>query len=204
MTRSRLTSILGAACCFLFIPNASIAAPVAVVVFLLLQRWLPLLGTEDAHRAAHAEWVALPLALDVLSLCLDAGVAWDRAVRTAAGCSEGDLARDLRLAADRLTMGAAPAEVWSGSPVLDDIGAVVERSFRSGAAVSVLLRQHADSARAAERLRRIEASRRLGTKILMPVSFLGYPAFFLLAVIPTLLSSFSALDLGFASTGPES
>lgn len=201
INRRRITGLLAAGCCFLFIPNVDFAAPVAVAVFLLLARWLPRLGSEADQQQALEQRVALPLALDVLSLCLDAGVSWDRAVLAAADCCDGDLAHDLRIAAHRLTMGAAPSEVWAGTAVLRDIGAVVERSFRSGAAVSVLLRQHADSERAAERLRRIENSRRLGTKILMPVSFLGYPAFFTLALIPTLVSSFMALDLGFASTG---
>ncbi len=200
MTRRRVTGLLAAACCFLFIPDPSFAAPAAVVVFLLLERWLPMLGTEADQQRVRAQRVALPLALDVLSLCLDAGVSWDRAVRAAADCSNGELAHDLRVAAQRLAMGAAPAEVWSGTPVLEGIGDVVERSFRSGAAVSVLLRQQADSERAAERLRRIENSRRLGTKILMPVSFLGYPAFVALALIPMLVSSFMALQLDFTST----
>ncbi len=199
--RRRFTGLLAASCCFLFIPDVNFAAPVAVTVFLLLERWLPRLGTEASEQQALEQRVALPLALDVLSLCLDAGVSWDRAVQAAADCCDGDLAHDLRVAAHRLTMGAAPAEVWTGTVVLRDIGSVVERSFRSGAAVSVLLRQHADGERAAERLRRIENSRRLGTKILMPVSFLGYPAFFTLALIPTLVSSLFALDLGFTSTG---
>jgi len=150
---------------------------------------------------AQQQRVALPLALDVLSLSLDAGVAWDRSVGYAADCCAEDLERDLRVAAGRLAMGAAPSEVWQGSEVLRCIGAVVERSFRSGAAVSLLLRQHADSERAAERLRRIENSRRLGTKILMPVAFLGYPAFVVLALIPTLVSTFMQLDIGWSSTG---
>lgn len=180
---------------------ASISAPVGALLAAATLRWMPLLGSGAAQARALEQRLALPVALDVLSLCLDAGVSWDRGVRLAADCCTGALEQDLRTAAGRLAMGAAPEEVWSGSSTLEEIGVVVERSFRSGAAVSVLLRQYADGERAAERLRRIEASRRLGTTILMPVSFLGYPGFVVLALIPTLVSTAAQLDIGLPSTG---
>lgn len=200
MTRTRVTALLSAACCFLFLP-VDAAAPAAALVSLAILRWMPQLGTKAAVGLMREQQMALPLALDILALALDAGVAWDMGVRYAADCCTGELERDLRIAAGRLAMGAAPEEVWQGSAALRGIGTVVERSFRSGAAVSTLLRQHADSERAAERLRRLENSRRLGTKILMPVSFLGYPAFVVLALIPTLASTAMQLDVGWTSTG---
>ena len=197
--RVRVAAVLVFGCCLVFMPT-SIAAPVGALLAAATLRWMPLLGTGKEQALAHQQRLALPIALDVLSLSLDAGVSWDRGVRLAADCCTGPLERDLRIAAGRLAMGAAPEEVWSGSRTLLDIGSVVERSFRSGAAVSVLLRQYADSERAAERLRRIEVSRRLGTTILMPVSFLGYPGFVVLALIPTLVSTAMQLDLGLPST----
>lgn len=200
VSRVQLTAILAAACCFFFLP-LDIAAPAAAVVAFGVNRWMPLLGSREHQSVTREQRVSLPLALDVLSLSLDAGVAWDTSVNYAADCCTGEVERDLRVAAGRLAMGAPPSEVWQGSEVLRSIGSVVERSFRSGAAVSLLLRQHADSERAAERLRRIENSRRLGTKILMPVAFLGYPAFVVLALIPTLVSTFLQLDIGWSSTG---
>lgn len=198
--RVQLTAALAAGCCVFFMP-LHVAAPAAALVAFGVNRWMPLLGSRERQSVTHEQRLALPLALDVLSLSLDAGVAWDSSVHYAADCCTGELEGDLRVAAGRLAMGAAPSEVWQGSEVLHSIGSVVERSFRSGAAVSTLLRQHADSERAAERLRRIENSRRLGTKILMPVAFLGYPAFVVLALIPTLVSTFTQLDIGWSSTG---
>jgi Flp pilus assembly protein TadB len=200
MSRVQMTALLAAACCFLFLPIET-AAPAAALSSLGILRWMPRLGNKATIGTAHEQRLALPLALDILALALDAGVAWDMGVRYAADCCTGELERDLRIAAGRLAMGAAPEEVWQGSTALRDIGTVVERSFRSGAGVSTLLRQHADSERATERLRRLENSRRLGTKILMPVSFLGYPAFVVLALIPTLASTAMQLDIGWTSTG---
>lgn len=199
MDRVRLTAVLVFACCVFFMPSA-ISVPAGALLAAATMRWLPLLGSSEQQSLAREQRLSLPIALDVLSLCLDAGVSWDRGVRLAADCCGGVLEQDLRIAAGRLAMGAAPEEVWAGSRTLLDIGVVVERSFRSGAAVSVLLRQYADGERAAERLRRIEASRRLGTTILMPVAFLGYPGFVVLALIPTLVSTAMQLDLGLPST----
>lgn len=200
LDRVRASAALVFCCCVLFMP-AAISAPVGALLAAATLRWMPLLGSGAAQARALEQRLALPIALDVLSLCLDAGVSWDRGVRLAADCCTGELEQDLRTAAGRLAMGAAPQEVWSGSRTLEEIGIVVERSFRSGAAVSVLLRQYADGERASERLRRIEASRRLGTTILMPVSFLGYPGFVVLALIPTLVSTAAQLDIGLPSTG---
>ncbi len=200
MNRTQMTAVAAGACCCVFLP-INVGAPAAALIAAATLRWMPMLGTRAARDSAHEQRLALPLALDLLSLALEVGIAWDQAVGYAADCCSGALQRDLRIAAGRLAMGAAPAEVWHGSAALRDIGSVVERSFRSGAAVSELLRQFADSERASERLRRIENSRRLGTKILMPVAFLGYPAFVLLALIPTLVSTAMQLDLGWSSTG---
>lgn len=199
LDRTRLTALLAGACCLFFLPLATAAPAAAITVYAVL-RWMPFLQSKTTMETALEQRLALPLALDVLSLALDAGVAWDRSVAYAADCCSGALEHELRLASSRLAMGAAPNEVWRGSPVLSQIGVVVERSFRSGAAVSALLRQQADRERAEERLRRIENSRRLGTKILIPVAFLGYPAFVVLALVPTLVSTFLQLDIGLAST----
>lgn len=199
MDRSRVVAALVFACAVFYLP-INTAIPVGTLLAAAVLRWFPLLGSRTDLALQHRQRLALPIALDVLSLALDAGVSWDRGVQLAADCCTDELERDLRVAAGRLAMGAAPEEVWVGTRALVDIGSIVERSFRSGAAVSTLLRQYADGERAAERLRRIENSRRLGTKILMPVAFLGYPGFVVLALIPTLASTFLQLDLGWPST----
>ena len=176
--------------CFKFIPFA-FASPCALAVGWWTYRLLPRLQSEAQHESRHRGRIELPLALDVLALGLDAGLSWDRATSFAATCCGGTLQSDFAIAAGRLAMGAAADEVWVGSSVLSEVGEVVDRSFRSGGTVSVLLRQHSDSLRAAERLRRIEKSRRLGTSILMPLTFIGVPAFLVIAIVPILVSSIS-------------
>lgn len=170
-----------------------VAVFVGFAVSVLVYRWIPRLPDAAAHAEQRARELAMPIVLDVLSLGLDAGISWDRATSYASDCASGPLQDDLRRAAHRLALGAAPAEVWIGG--LQPIAAVVERSFRSGAPVSTLLRQQADALRAAERLQRLERSRRLGEQVLIPVTLLGLPGFFLLALLPTLASIASTLRL---------
>lgn len=172
------------------LPLVFIPFDVAVIVgaglAILVYRWYPRIPDTAMVEERQRQLLAMPIVLDVMSLGLEAGISWDRATRYAATCAPLPLQTSLLRAADRLALGAAPHEVWTDELV--QIGTVVERSFRSGAPVSVLLRQQADALRADERLRRIQRSRRLGEQVLIPVTLLGMPGFFLLALLPTLAS----------------
>lgn len=172
------------------LPLVFIPFDVAVIVgaglAILVYRWYPRIPDTAMVEERQRQLLAMPIVLDVMSLGLEAGISWDRATRYAATCAPLPLQTLFLRAADRLALGAAPHEVWTDELV--QIGTVVERSFRSGAPVSVLLRQQADALRADERLRRIQRSRRLGEQVLIPVTLLGMPGFFLLALLPTLAS----------------
>lgn len=142
----------------------------------------------------------MPLVLDVMALGLDAGISWDRCARLAADCSAGALRTEMATASGRLALGAASHEVWHGSFALSTVGRVVDRSFRSGAAVSVLLQQQADAMRASTRMRRLERVRRLETSILLPLTGLGIPGFLVLGVVPMIVSTFMQLGIPGLST----
>ena len=194
MNRRLIMSCAAGALPFVFLPfDVAVIAGSAIAV--LVHRWIPRLPDAAAHARQHQRTITLPIVLDVLSLGLDAGISWDLATRYAGECAEGELRDELERAAHRLSLGAAPHEVWVEG--LAPIGTVVERSFRSGAPVSVLLRQQADALRADERLRRLERSRRLGEQVLVPVTLLGMPGFFLLALLPTLASIATTLQFSF-------
>ena len=185
MNKRIIVSVLSALLPLVFLPfdmAVLLGSAIAVVVY----RWYPRIPDARAVEIAQQQTLAMPIVLDVMSLGLDAGISWDRATRYAATCAPQQLQVALERAAHRLSLGAAPHEVWTDE--LAHVGAVVERSFRSGAPVSILLRQQADALRADERLRRLQRSRRLGEQVLIPVTMLGMPGFFLLALIPTLAS----------------
>ena len=188
--RPELIAAAAGACFCLLVMPLPVAAPCAALVTLGVLRWLPLLDSSEERQRDLQQLRELPLALDVLALCLDAGISWDRATRLAASGTGDPIRSALDSAAGRLSLGAAPDEVWQGAPSLHIIGSVVERSFRSGGAVSTLLRQQADAMRATERMQRIAAVRRLETTILLPLTALGLPAFFIGGVVPAGVSMY--------------
>lgn len=187
--------------CVLTLPMPA-AAILGLPVAVLIVRWEPRQRSRSASVRHIQTMRDLPVVLDVLALSLDAGISWDRATRLASGCACDHMQDELTAAAGRLALGAAPDEVWRGAESLEAIGAVVERSFRSGGAVSNLLRQHADRLRADDRLRRISAVRRLETTILLPLTGLGLPAFLVAGVVPTIASmAMSTLPQLFSTGG---
>lgn len=200
LRKEHLASLAVVVVCFQVLPPERAIVFSAVLVFLTI-RWLPRMDVRGAHAMRVAEQLELPVACDVIALSLDSGISWDRAVGLAARCCPDGLRLQLEIAAGRLAMGAAPDEVWRGMPALESLGEVVERSFRSGAAVSELLAQHADAMRSRERMRRIANVRRLETTILIPLTLVGLPAALLLGVVPTLVSFVLGSNFISLSTG---
>ena len=186
--------------CFVALP-ARFAAPIALLSCVLLIRWVPRVGLRSDNAQRSATELAMPLVLDVMALGLDAGVSWDRSVNLAADCVDGALRVEMATAGGRLALGAASHEVWHGTFALNTVGHVVDRSFRSGAAVSVLLQQQADAMRAMARMHRLERVRRLETSILLPLTGLGIPGFVVLGVLPMIVSTFQQLGIPGLSTG---
>lgn len=177
---------------FAFLPMRW-AAPIAALAAVLCLRWIPRLDFRQKSAFDRQISTELPVVLDMLALSLDAGISWDRALRLAASGASGDVRQELEIAGSRLALGATPKEVWRGGRSLHLIGAVVERSYRSGGAVSTLLAQQADSLRAAERMRRITAVRKLESTILLPLTAIGLPAFLIGGIVPAGASMLSDL-----------
>lgn len=185
--REYVVAASGVPVCFVVFPTDRAIVASALVCAIAL-RWVPRVGTLGAEVHKESEAQALPLVCDILALALEAGLSWERSVWLASnGCPPG-VQHGLRIAAGRLAMGAAPSEVWRGMAALDSVGEVVERSLRTGGAVSELLTQHAASLRARQRTVRIMRVRRLETTILMPITFLGLPAGLLLGTVPVIAS----------------
>lgn len=135
--------------------------------------------------------------LDLVAVCLQAGLPVDRALDHAVRAS-GDrsgfdhIARSARLGLD----GDAGGE----SPELASVLAVIRFSSRTGVALAPLLQAHADELRRSEHRRRQIAAARLGVMLVMPLGVCVLPAFVLLGVVPVLLTLLG--DLAPALTGP--
>lgn len=127
---------------------------------------------------------ALAFDLDLVAICLLAGLPVDGALAHAAEASEdrsglGTVARALRLGSE------APRGL---RPELEGVLTLIRFSSRTGAALAPLLGAHASELRASEQRRRQIAAARLGVVLVLPLGVCVLPAFILLGVVPVLLT----------------
>jgi pilus assembly protein TadC len=153
-----------------------------------------------AHRprprsAGGPDPLAVASTLDVLAVCLAAGMAVSAAASATAPSAPPRLARVLRRAADLLALGADPAVAWSTASDLppatidaqtDALLRLARRSAASGAAladgvVTLAEQSRADAAHAAT-----AAAERAGVLIAGPLGLCFLPAFVCLGIVPVM------------------
>lgn len=144
-------------------------------------------------RAHGPDPLAAASSLDILSVCLAAGMAVPAAAAAAAGSAPPTLAAVLRRAADLLALGADPAAAWSvpaGSPVrapdapTDALLRLARRSAASGAALAGGVAELAGQSRHDAVHAAAAAAERAGVLIAGPLGLCFLPAFFCLGVVP--------------------
>src|SRR4029077_17903039 len=136
---------------------------------------------------------AIASSLDVLAVCLAAGMAVSTAAASTAASAPPKLARVLRRAADLLALGADPAVAWSISPDLpagsvdaqtDALLRLARRSASSGAALAVGVEELADRPHHAPPHAPPAAAERACVLIAGPLGLCFLPAFVCLGIAP--------------------
>jgi pilus assembly protein TadC len=155
-------------------------------VAVLADRWLRRVpGEEPAAGHLTAE---LPVACDLLGVCLAAGLTVGGALTAVATALPGPLGDALAAVAGRLRLGAAPRTAWHDTPPeLAGLGRVLVRAGESGAAAAAALRGLAAEARAAGRSRAEAGVRRAGVWVLAPLGLCFLPAFVCLGIAPMVI-----------------
>jgi Type II secretion system (T2SS), protein F len=130
----------------------------------------------------------LPVACDLLAVCLAAGLPVGRALAAVAGALPAPLGPELATVAGLYRLGAPPRRAWDDvPPELAGLGRVVVRAGESGSAVVLALQALAGDTRAEVRGRRDAAVRRAGVWVLAPLGACFLPAFLCLGVVPLVL-----------------
>lgn len=175
-------------------------------VLLAVALWIgpgPSLVRVRAGMASRAHGRALPAgprhgpdplavasSLDVLGVCLEAGMAVPTAAAATAPAAPPKLARVLRRAADLLALGADPAVAWSIPPAsepdtqIDALLRLARRSASSGAALAAGVAELADQARQEAAHAATAAAERAGVLIAGPLGLCFLPAFVCLGIVP--------------------
>ena len=137
--------------------------------------------------------LAVASSLDVLAVCLAAGMAVSTAAAATAASAPPLLARVLRRAADLLALGADPAVVWNVPPDLpagsldpqtDALLRLARRSSVSGVALAEAVSTLATQCRQDATHTAAAAAERAGVLIAGPLGLCFLPAFVCLGIIP--------------------
>ncbi|MCW2618687.1 MAG: type secretion protein [Modestobacter sp.] len=171
---------------FLLLGRGSGAALAGIGAGLALERLLRRSGAaaDDGSRLARD----LPVACDLLAVCLTAGTPVGAAVGAVGGAVPGPLGERLVEVGALYRLGAAPRRAWSGvPPPVDAMARTVVRAGESGSAVVPALQRLAADLRSSDRSETEAAVRRAGVWVLAPLGLCFLPAFLCLGVVPLVL-----------------
>lgn len=156
----------------------------------LLDRLVRRLPSAAEQARASAVAADLPLALDLLAGCLEAGSPLGPAVDVVGTALGGPLGSELTGVAAALRLGSPPEQAWAGlraDPVVRPVARAVVRVSDSGAALAPLVKRLAEEQRDRTGLAAEAAARRAGVLVVAPLGLCFLPAFLLLGVAPVVL-----------------
>lgn len=132
---------------------------------------------------------AVPAAFDLFAACLRAGMPAASAARAVAESAPPDFAAALRRGADRLALGADPAEAWDGpgDDLLQDFARAARRSAKSGAPLSETVTELAVRYRSEAEDRVAADIERAGVLVSGPLGLCFLPAFVCLGIVPVVI-----------------
>src|SRR5688572_8448084 len=147
--------------------------------------------------------LALPDALDLLVICVEAGQGLNAAlikVGKEMALSSGALSDDLMIVNNEMRTGVSRTQAlrnFSLRTGVDDVRALVAvmiQSDRFGTSVAHALRIHSDSLRTRRRQRSEERARKAPIKLLFPLVFCIFPELLVVILAPGMLQLFRALS----------
>ncbi len=185
-------------------PQLTMNANVLILLLLAaLGYYLPnILLSIATDRRQRELTLALPDALDLMMVCVEAGLGLDAAMNRAAaeiGLRSRALSDELNLVALELRMGVKREQALRNLALrsgVDDISsfvAMLVQSDRFGTNVADALRIQADTMRTHRRLRAEETAAKIPLKLLFPLIFFIFPSLMLVLMGPAMISIYRVL-----------
>jgi tight adherence protein C len=168
-----------------------------------------LLDRRIAQRKLKIE-NGLPDALDLLIVSLEAGLALDQAILKTSeelSIAHPELAEELRLVNIECRAGKPRIEAFKNFAArtkVDDVRALVAmlvQTDRFGTSVAQALRTHAETSRTKRRQRAEERAAKIGVKLVFPLVFCLFPAFYVVTLGPAIIRFIQAFGDGGFVTG---
>ncbi|PDP88477.1 type II secretion protein F [Glycomyces fuscus] len=129
----------------------------------------------------------LPVVIGLLASGIRAGATVPACLTAVSRATRGELGAELAAVAERLRLGAAPADAWRRPALplpLVAVGRDLARAADTGAPVADLLDRHATDLRRALRARGTARVERLGVLVVAPLGLCFLPAFVLIGIVP--------------------
>lgn len=142
---------------------------------------------------------ALPDALDLLCISVEAGLAFDLALQRVAQKWDNELSREFQRVLQDIRLGRTRREALrdlSARTGVDDVQTFVSAVIQAdqlGVSMSKILRIQSDQLRVRRRQRAEEAAQKAPVKMLIPMVFLIFPALFVVILGPAVPRIMSAL-----------
>lgn len=196
------------------VSSMQMTASTAVLLLLLFAAigyYLPNVLLANAIQRRHHELEdALPDALDMMLVCVEAGLGLDAAMNRAAseiGLRSAALSDELNLVSLELRMGINREHALRNLALrtgVDDIAsfvAMLVQSDRFGTNVADALRIEAETMRTHRRLRAEERAAKIPLKLLFPLIFFIFPSLMLVLMGPAMISIYRVLLPTMAGNG---
>jgi tight adherence protein C len=153
---------------------------------------------------------SLPDAIDLMTVCVEAGLGLDAAllrVAEEAELTSKPLAEELRLVSLELRAGSSKEKALrnfalrTGVEEVDAFVAMLVQSERFGTSIADSLRVHSDALRTKRRLRAEEAANKIAVKLVFPLIFGIFPAMLLVLAGPAVIRIYRVLLPAMKGTG---
>lgn len=181
----------------------------AGIVILTVLLTVLLFVTPDVVLSARAAerqraiLFALPDMLDQMTICVEAGLAFEAAMARAGQTNDGPLAQEIVHTLQEVQVGVGRREALSALaarshvPDLRHFVTAILQAERYGVPVARVLNDQANELRLKRRQRAEEAARKLPLKLLFPLILFVLPPMFIIVIAPAILQltdSFSGLN----------
>jgi tight adherence protein C len=166
-----------------------------IVVSLALGYYLPgfWLGAKIRQRQ-HEILKSLPDALDLLTICVEAGLSFDAAMAKVVEKWDNELSRAFARVLQEIQLGKLRREALRNMADTMDIRdvsnfvAALIQADQLGVSIAKVLRIQSDQMRVRRRQRAEELARQAPIKMIIPIVFLIFPALFIILLGPGVLS----------------
>jgi tight adherence protein C len=160
--------------------------------FFLPSMWLSRKTNKRQRQISNG----LPDALDLLIVCIEAGSSIDQALNKVTDeltLAHPPLAEELRFVVTETRAGKSRIEAFrnlADRTKVEDVRSFVNmlvQTDRFGTSISQALRTHAETLRVKRRQRAEEAAAKLGIKLVFPLVFCLFPAFYIVMLGPAII-----------------